>query len=618
MLMLTMFLLEAVTAETTDHKDMQQYKVLQFGRTENDYVMFTHDMSQFETGFTICSWVRKMNSDWWPTWFNYAVSNEKHEIMITDMGRGIRLFGVQSFLESLYTVTPGLWFHNCLSWDSASSIKDVYIDGAKVSSVTEAGRTLRQGGTIMLGNEQEYGPGAGMDKYNIFGGQLFKLNMFTRKLTDSEIQEMSKDMCSEVEIKYGDERGLKWEDLLQKTRHGNITEDEIEYRQCKTLNYVWSKLQETNREYSVSVEEIKDITGLLFAQLNSSNLRQESAIAKLKGNIEELESDITQLNSSNMAQESAIAKWNSSDMEQESAIAKLNSRNKEQENAMTKLNNSNKEQESAIAKLNSRNKEQENAIAKLNNSNKEQESTIAKLKGWNEEQKIAFAKLNGSAIEQKIAIAKLNNRDKERESAIAKLNSRDMEHESAIAKLNSSAVKQESAMAELNNRDMKQESAIAKLNGSTIEQESAIATLNSSAIEQESAIAKLNSSAIEQESVMAELKNRDMKHESAIAKLNGSTMEQESAIATLNSSAIEQESAIATLNSSAIEQEYSIDELNSSNSELEDAIRKLNKSNIEQKNALTEQRNAINGLSNSTQMRDNKAQSEIQDLKNRK
>ena len=48
--------------------------------------------------------------------------------------------------------------------------------------------------------------------------------MFSRKLTDSEIQEMARERCSGVEDLYGEVRSLKWEDILLKERTGNVTE----------------------------------------------------------------------------------------------------------------------------------------------------------------------------------------------------------------------------------------------------------------------------------------------------------------------------------------------------------------------------------------------------------
>ena len=186
---------------------------LKFGETDKDYILYQHNMQPFETGFTVCAWIRKLKSSDIPTWFSYAVSDQAHEIEITDMGDRTDIFGERSDLKSLYTVTPGTWFHNCLGWDATSQTRNVYINGALVDSeATPAGRTLKQGGYLVLGNEQ-HGPGTGMDDYNMFSGEMFKLNMFSKKLSDHDIKEMATDMCSVVEETHGEVRGIKWEDL---------------------------------------------------------------------------------------------------------------------------------------------------------------------------------------------------------------------------------------------------------------------------------------------------------------------------------------------------------------------------------------------------------------------
>ena len=279
LIIVAVFLQQLVTVETTDER---RFNILKFGQTKYDYVMFNHTMSEFETGFTVCSWVRKLRTSHFPTWFSYAVSDQVYEIEITDMGERTRLFGYDFSLRSLYTVTPGTWFHNCLSWDSATSTRDVYIDGVRIDSkATPAGRTLGQGGTIMLGNEQDSGPGAGMDSYNMFGGELYRLNMFTRKLSESEIREMSMEMCSEVEMKYGDERGLKWEDVLQKTKYGNVAEI-VTGPQCKSFSYLWNKLQETDTELN---------------NTKNTNVEQETAITELNNTIHKQQNDMIELHS---------------------------------------------------------------------------------------------------------------------------------------------------------------------------------------------------------------------------------------------------------------------------------------------------------------------------------
>ena len=278
-LVVLIFLLRPGTMDRIRTGEPQNY-FLAFGQTKNDYVMFEHDMSEFETGFTVCSWVRKLRNVEVPTWFSYAVSDQAYEIQISDMGTRTRIFGDPSDLRTPYNVTPGTWFHNCLSWDSATSTRDVYIDGMRIDNkATPAGRTLGQGGTIVLGNEQQ-GVGTGMDTYNMFWGELFQLNIFTRKLNDSEIREMSEERCSEVEMKYGDERGLKWEDILQKTRHGNVTRNDVG-AECKILIHVWKKWRDASRSESCYSHK----------KLNDSIFRVEIMNSRIKDELQSIKDE---------------------------------------------------------------------------------------------------------------------------------------------------------------------------------------------------------------------------------------------------------------------------------------------------------------------------------------
>ena len=253
---------------------------LKFGETDKDYILYQPNMQPFETGFTVCAWIRKLRTAHVPTWFSYAVSGQPFEIEITDMGDRTRIFGHRSDLQSLYTVTHGTWFHNCLGWDATSQTRNVYINGALVSSkATPAGSTLKQGGYLVLGNEQSR-YGTGMEDYNRFSGEMFKLNMFSKKLSDHDIKEMATDMCSVVEETHGEVRGIKWEDVLLQTRTGNVTgidslcidnmRDTLRKTEAKlnsTLAQLENKgqqLNETIRELNQTLVElghIKDILG---------------------------------------------------------------------------------------------------------------------------------------------------------------------------------------------------------------------------------------------------------------------------------------------------------------------------------------------------------------------
>ena len=406
-LITAILLLQPATVETTDER---RFNILKFGQTENDYVMFKHDMSLFETGFTVCSWVRKLRTSNYPTWFSYAVSDQPYEIEITDMGGRTRIFGDETDLRSLYTITPGTWFHNCLSWDSATSTRDVYIDGVRVDSkATPAGRTLGQGGTIVLGNEQQ-GVGTGMDTNNMFWGGLYKLNMFTRKLSDSEIKEMSEERCSEVEMKYGEERGLKWEEVLDERKYGNVTES---WSGCITpaeLEKLLTKVKESQERLNTTLEELErtkqEKEGYL-ADLQEKEEQLNTTSEELEQTKSDLENKEEQLNST-----SEELQQTKSDLENKEEL--LNSTSEELEQTKSDLENKEELLNSTSEELKQTKYDLENKEEQLNSTSEELKQTKSDLENKEEQ-------LNSTSEELKQTKSDLENREEQLNSTSEEL-----------------------------------------------------------------------------------------------------------------------------------------------------------------------------------------------------
>ena len=210
--------------------ESRRYNILKFGQTGQDYLMYKPDMQPLESSFTVCAWVKKLFENGHASmWFSYATSEagkEGKEITITDSGTHTNIFGDETELQSVYTVPHGQWFHNCLSWSAASQTRNVYINGVLVDAKgTPAMRTLGQDGYLVIGNQQT-SYGSGLDNLHIFGGELYKLNVFSKMLTASEIRKMSFYMCSTVEETYGATRHIKWEEVIQVSSKGNVYEIE--------------------------------------------------------------------------------------------------------------------------------------------------------------------------------------------------------------------------------------------------------------------------------------------------------------------------------------------------------------------------------------------------------
>ncbi|XP_063689736.1 uncharacterized protein LOC134822556 [Bolinopsis microptera] len=388
---LALLLLKATNADS--NADLRRYNALKFGQTDQDYIIYKPDMRPSQTALTVCAWIRRLRSTTRPVWFSYATSSQAKEIQITDDGYQFFMFGDLSDLRSVYTVSQGTWFHNCLAWDSASQTRNLYINGVLVDSkATPAGRTLGQDGYLVLGNEQD-GPGTGMDSGDIFGGELYKLNVFSKKLSQSEVQEMATEMCSEVEETYEDERSIKWEDIVLKTRNGDITEigsgclttkhlSAIIVQKEERLNSTLEELELIKQEKETYRNNLESKAGQLntteeeLAQTKSDLNTTEEELAQTKSDLNTTEEELAQTKSDLNTTEEELAQTKSdlNTTEEELAQTKSDLNTTEEELAQTKSDLNTTEEELAQIKSDLNNKEQQ-----LNTTEEELNSTTAAL-----------------------------------------------------------------------------------------------------------------------------------------------------------------------------------------------------------------------------------------------
>ena len=215
----------------SDH-DKRRYNALKFGNRQPDYIIFKPNMEPLQTTFTVCSWVKSLRTGATvgaPCWLSYAARTSQtgafNEILVSDNGRYNFLFDKTWDLRNSFSdITPGTWYHYCFSWNSTTGTQKVYLNGHLIRSRSlEPGLTLQTGGYLVLGNDQS-SYGGGMDRYDVFGGELYKLNFFSKELSSSEVEEMSGEMCSEIEETLGDVRSIKWEKILMLPRNGYVSE----------------------------------------------------------------------------------------------------------------------------------------------------------------------------------------------------------------------------------------------------------------------------------------------------------------------------------------------------------------------------------------------------------
>ena len=112
----------------------------------------------------------------------------------------------------------GQWHHICLSWESSLGSWKFYKNGALKAqgSNLKKGYTIRQGGTVVLGQDQD-SVGGRFDSAQSFQGMLSNVNLWNQALADSQIELMSKSCLSD---EASDRKVYKWLDFL---REGGAT-----------------------------------------------------------------------------------------------------------------------------------------------------------------------------------------------------------------------------------------------------------------------------------------------------------------------------------------------------------------------------------------------------------
>ena len=296
MVLLYTFIFVATLATSTCSSSSSTRQVLKFGSTVQDYVMFRPDFRAFTNQFSLCSWVRKLKTGGDPYWFHYRITSSYEEIRITDDDYSVMFSSYYLDKRNELDINPGTWYHYCLCWSYSSRTADVYYNGEKVGSITTPSRRrLYTGGVLVLGQYQSpYGriyTGSNGNRF-AFGGELFKLNVFSKKFTADEVSSMYQaGICSDNEKEHGSYRRLTWESILQQTRSGNVqvvNEDfDITFPLRENLVPVENQLAEARRELETVKEQLNR------KQTEISEIRERAALTEEKLNQTQTELNAT-------------------------------------------------------------------------------------------------------------------------------------------------------------------------------------------------------------------------------------------------------------------------------------------------------------------------------------
>lgn len=168
----------------------------------NDYLI-ARDLADFPREEMTVSYKVKTNGSRQPM-FSYATGSNSNEFLIhrTDTLGIYR--STTSYVNTLASVNSEDWVDVMVTWAASDGIARLYVDGQFVSEgAISVGRPLEQGGTLVIGGEQDT-LGGGFSADETFTGSIDELNVWERRLTATEIAQFYNGSSSpyKVELRY--------------------------------------------------------------------------------------------------------------------------------------------------------------------------------------------------------------------------------------------------------------------------------------------------------------------------------------------------------------------------------------------------------------------------------
>ena len=173
-------------------------------------------MSPFSAAMSVCAWIKKLRQSPYTIWFGYCKGNE---IVLSDSGSFNNWFGGSATWNNILTVASGEWYHLCTTWSQSSNTLRAYHNGHLLKE--GIGSPVPVDGNLVIGNDCLGGGNNGNPVSLPFGGEMTKLNVFSKELTATEVKMMSDaGLGSDIEETYGLVRRIRWEDILLLPRTG--------------------------------------------------------------------------------------------------------------------------------------------------------------------------------------------------------------------------------------------------------------------------------------------------------------------------------------------------------------------------------------------------------------
>ncbi|KAL9983760.1 hypothetical protein ACROYT_G005982 [Oculina patagonica] len=170
--------------------DMCPNKAFHFTKKGVNDAVIISDVKSLTGDFTVCLWMN--SSDTQGSLVSYAVPGHDNEVLIDYNNKKFELDIDGESRQTTVSIHNGIWQHFCVTWKSNSGSWKFYKNGDMKQEGTDfkKGHTIRQGGTLVLGQDQD-SVGGGFDATQSFKGMLSSVNIWDNVLSPTQIKEMS-------------------------------------------------------------------------------------------------------------------------------------------------------------------------------------------------------------------------------------------------------------------------------------------------------------------------------------------------------------------------------------------------------------------------------------------
>jgi hypothetical protein len=208
----------------------EEAKALRFPKEValNNYVKLSSAISKPMTALSVCTWLKKfLDPREHHIFFSYAVSNRYNEIMMSDW-KDQWIGNKEQLQANELILLKNEWYHVCLTWSASTRRMDYYVNGVHVETKSNGASSIGSGGILIVGQEQD-SLGGGFDITQAFGGDLYQMNVFSRKLLVEDVAAMYYDgKCSKLPSSLVHDIVISWKDILGAPRSGAVHETSAE------------------------------------------------------------------------------------------------------------------------------------------------------------------------------------------------------------------------------------------------------------------------------------------------------------------------------------------------------------------------------------------------------